>query len=61
MCQNAHVGLDAITHFWCEVCGKIQPILFEGAKTQDTTGEFAGGDIVCQQCHFIIATAYSVY
>jgi hypothetical protein len=57
--SRSNVGLDAMTHFWCEVCDAIQPTFFEGAHSHDTTGEFAGGDIVCDECGFIIATAYA--
>lgn len=57
--SRSNVGLDAMTHFWCEVCNAIQPTFFEGAHSHDTTGEFAGGDIVCDECGFIIATAYA--
>ncbi|MDD5084237.1 MAG: hypothetical protein PHT88_04920 [Candidatus Moranbacteria bacterium] len=51
-------GLDTMTHFWCEICDKIQPTFFEGAHNNDVSETFVGGDIVCKQCHFIIATAY---
>lgn len=53
-----NVGLGAMTHFFCEVCQKIQPTFFEGANHADVSGNFIGGDVVCCACSFIIATAY---
>lgn len=56
---RSNAGLDAMPNFWCDACGKIQPTFFEGAHTIDVSGNFIGGDIVCKECSFIIATAYA--
>jgi len=53
-------GLSLMTHVWCEVCDAIQPTFFEGANFVDVSGKFEGGDIVCKECFFVIATAYRV-
>lgn len=50
--------LDSITHFYCETCKKVQPASFSGASNLDRSGKFLGGDIVCSECYYIIATAY---
>lgn len=56
---RSNVGLDAMPNFWCEVCRKIQPTFFEGAHQIDVSGKFMGGDVVCKECSFVIATAYA--
>ena len=55
----SNTGLGAMPNFWCEVCNKIQPTFFEGTHNFDVSGNFIGGDIVCKECSFIIATAYT--
>ena len=51
-------NMNAQTHFWCEQCGRIQPVSFEGFTGTDVSEDFIGGDILCDECHFIIATMY---
>lgn len=53
-----NAGLDTITHFWCEVCREIQPVIVESMNHFDVTASFRGGDIVCKKCNFVITTAY---
>ena len=48
-----------MSNFWCEACGEIRPTFFEGAHNIDVSGKFIGGDIMCKECRFIIATAYA--
>jgi hypothetical protein len=50
--------LSNITHFWCPLCDAIQPAFFEGFDNIDVSGQFVGGDIVCETCRLVIATAY---
>lgn len=51
-------GVARMTHYWCQVCDAIRPAFFEGDHNVNVTGKFKGGDIVCEECNFIIATAY---
>ena len=50
---------EDMAHFWCEICGEIQPVVFDKTPAEDVSGEFMGRDIVCEECNFIIATFYS--
>lgn len=43
---------------YCPNCRKIRLIAAEPLKSQDTTGRFLGGDLVCTVCRVIIATLY---
>jgi hypothetical protein len=52
--------LSNITHFWCPLCDAIQPAFFEGFDNIDVSGQFVGGDIVCETCRLVIATAYDL-
>ena len=51
--------LNNMTHYWCDICDKIQPASFEGANFKSMDKQFIGGDILCNECHFVIATAYT--
>lgn len=42
--------------FYCECCGEHQPVTIEDLQTDDLNPGIAWGDIVCQICHFVIAT-----
>lgn len=53
-------GPSIPTHFWCECCDAITPAILEPLEHEDTTGKFLGGDVVCADCHFVIATMYRV-
>lgn len=46
------------TFAWCSICNVVSPIYREPMTTPDVTGHFVGGDIVCGECHFIIATVF---
>lgn len=46
------------THTYCDLCEKIQPVIREALEGEDTTGQFAGGDIVCTVCRSILLTVY---
>ena len=37
---------------------RIQPAIVEGLLARNTTREYRGGDIVCDEYHFIVATVY---
>lgn len=52
-------GLGAMTNFWCDTCKSIQPAFFEDVYHNDVSETFVGGDILCNKCHTIIATAYA--
>ena len=46
------------THAYCTNCEGIQAVFFEGLKNVSTDGYFIGGDVVCEECAFIVATLY---
>ena len=46
------------THFYCECCDKVTPAILESLDGPDRTGKFLGGDVVCADCRFVIATMY---
>jgi hypothetical protein len=43
---------------WCDNCKKIKGTTFEGFENDDVTGEYVGGDLVCQECESIVVTLY---
>lgn len=45
--------------FYCEVCGNHTPVEIEHLKKDDLNGDMIWGDIVCTECHFVIATISS--
>ena len=50
--------LSVMTYYYCGNCQAIRTAFFAGAQQLDVTGRFVGGDIVCEECNFIIATVY---
>lgn len=42
--------------FHCECCGKHQPVEIEVLSTDNLNPNLAWGDVVCQECSFVIAT-----
>jgi hypothetical protein len=36
----------------------VAPVLIEDLAQPDTSGAFLGGDVVCRECHTVIATLY---
>ena len=58
---NSHAKpVDAlpVDYYYCGNCQEIRTAFFAGAQHVDISGKFKGGDIVCEECNFIIATAY---
>lgn len=54
MSDNKRVFLK----FYCEGCGKHQPVVIEPLKFDDLNND-AWGDIVCKECSLVIATMSS--
>jgi hypothetical protein len=46
------------THAYCETCNAIRPVIQESLTGPDTSRKFIGGDLLCNECRFIIATLY---
>lgn len=42
--------------FFCELCETAQPVIIEPCKKDSLNGEKIWGDIVCKECHLVIAT-----
>jgi hypothetical protein len=43
-------------HFWCEACEGTSSVTYFDSRIPDITGRYVGGDVICDQCHQIIAT-----
>jgi uncharacterized protein YlaI len=41
--------------FYCEVCGELKPVEIKKIE-KDDLNEKPWGDILCSDCHFVIAT-----
>jgi hypothetical protein len=46
------------THAYCEPCGTIRLVIRESLEPKEAEGEYAGGDLLCGECRFIIASVY---
>lgn len=46
-----------MVRFYCEICDQAQPVEIEPLETDDLNkGKPPWGDIVCNECHLVIAT-----
>jgi hypothetical protein len=50
--------MEDFTHAYCEMCDAIQPVTQESLTDPDTSGKLLGGDLLCTECRFVIATLY---
>ena len=48
--------LMATVRIYCECCGENVPLEIEPMSTDELNGDKIWGDIVCPECHFVIAT-----
>ena len=46
------------SHAYCDYCKKIQPVKRYPLEHEDTSGQFEGGDITCEECYSILVTVY---
>jgi hypothetical protein len=46
------------THAYCDNCGTIKPAIRKSLEAVDDEENFAGGDVLCGECRFIIASVY---
>jgi hypothetical protein len=51
-------NMTDFTHAYCETCNAIRAVIQESLTGPDTSGKFVGDDLICNECHFIIATLY---
>ena len=42
--------------FYCTACQKSQSVIIERLETDVLNGSKIWGDIICKECHFVIAT-----
>ena len=49
---------EDFTHAYCDYCEKIQPVKRYPLENEDTSGQFEGGDITCEECYSILVTIY---
>lgn len=52
--------MNNFTHIYCDNCRAITESVFDSILIEDVSGKFAGGDICCAACHFVIATLYKL-
>lgn len=52
--------LNKMTHFWCETCNAIRPVIFDKCPTPDISRKYVGGDICCEKCSLVIATCFVI-
>ena len=57
VCDKLLLGLDENEHGECETCG-LQPLEHKSLDSEDVSGQFLGGDILCNHCRLILATVY---
>lgn len=43
---------------YCEVCGSTKPVIIELSKDIIFPEQGIWGDILCSDCHFVIATVF---
>lgn len=46
------------THIYCDNCKKITECMADDKFYNDTSGDYAGGDLCCAECFLVIATVY---
>src|SRR4029078_3507773 len=56
-CDTLLLGLDEKECGKCETCG-LQPLEHGSLDSEDISGQFLGGDILCNHCRLILATVY---
>jgi len=57
VCDTLLLRLDENEHGECETCG-LQPLEHKSLDSEDVSGQFLGGDILCNSCRLILATVY---
>ena len=57
VCNTLRLELDENERGECENCG-LQPLDHEPLDSEDVSGRFLGGDILCNHCRLILATVY---
>lgn len=49
--------MSAQEHIWCDNCDEIRPLL-RGYMPADERNDHAATDLICSECHFLIATLH---
>ena len=49
---------EPFTHAFCGNCQSVKPVFREAMTGPSVDGCFRGGDIVCEDCHSVIATVF---
>ena len=57
VCNTLQLELDENERGKCENCG-LESLVHEPLDSEDVSGRFLGGDIVCNNCKLILATVY---
>lgn len=58
--EKASRDAALMTHWWCDNCGAIRMADIAPPNMASVDGGFMGGDVVCRDCRFVIATHYRV-
>lgn len=48
-----------IVKFYCISCEEAREVIIEDLSTDDLNGDSIWGDIICSECHLVIATVTS--
>lgn len=52
--------VDGRNRIWCDQCEAIKPLLIGEMDGNDVSGKFTdAADLLCKNCHFVIATIYN--
>jgi hypothetical protein len=57
VCNKPVLRLDDNEHGECETCG-LQSLEHKSLDSEDVSGQFLGGDILCDSCKLILAKVY---
>jgi hypothetical protein len=52
------LDVKRFSHVWCTNCDKLQPMVLAPMKGDERKPDDAA-DMLCGECHFIIATLYA--
>lgn len=45
-----------MVRFYCDACDEHREVIIERLQKDDLNGDMIWGDIVCKECHLVIAT-----
>lgn len=58
VCGSIEVKMDPDGRGYCAGCQEFQPLEHEALFSEDVSRQFVGGDMLCRECGFVIATVF---